>query len=64
MTNTVQLDGDIVSFSLTSRQAHSLFCVLQSASAWQDTDSPAVDDLRLQLRHVLARIADIDIFAN
>lgn len=56
MTNTVQLDGDTISFSLTPRRAHSLFCVLQSSSAWQDTDSPAVDDLRLQLRHVLDRI--------
>jgi len=62
MTNTVQLDGDIVSFSLTPRQAHSLYCVLRNVSAWQDTDNPALDDLRDQFRDILARISDMDIF--
>ena len=53
MTNTVQFDGDVVSFSLNPTQAHTLWCVLRNASAWQDTDSPMLDDLRDQLRDIL-----------
>jgi hypothetical protein len=56
MDNTVQLDGDIISFSLNATQAHSLWCTLQNASAWQDIDSTALDDVRLQLRHILASL--------
>jgi hypothetical protein len=60
MDNTVQLDGDTISFSLNPTQAHSLWCVLQNASSWQDTDSPVVDDLRLQHKHILASISARD----
>ena len=64
MTNTVLLDNNVVSFSLDPAQAHSLYCVLQNASAWQDTDSPALDDLRDQLRDILSHIRYSDVFGN